>query len=233
MLKRLTSLIIICSTLSCAKSTINIDFEAPHYANSAVNIAFIQHGLDKAEALYGKARIAPQHIRISHNANQAYTYQHAEAGTFTLYLTRKQHEYAFHGQLAHEIAHLLNAHLFDAYVEGLNMVFAELLLKEHNLDWRGWQQHFEQNGDPFYAATYFMMKDVSQAAGKDAMKTFLSFARYENNPSSRMYIDINAWLSSLSPQKQQAIKAIIRHHADAVYESMHSTVQKNHFEQPL
>ena len=122
----------------------------------------------------------------------------AQKGFFTIFLSRRKDEYAFYGQLAHEIPHLLNARLYDAYAEGLNTVFAEKMLKQNDMDWSGWEEYYRKHNDPFYAATYLMMKDVAVVAGADSIRTLLQHAKVEPIDPQRMYIDIDAWISTLA-----------------------------------
>lgn len=139
-----------------------------------------------------------------------------EQGVFAIYLSRKPDEYSYPGQLAHEVGHLLNARLFDCYVEGLNTVFAEKFLKKKGLDWSGWDKHFRNGGDPIHAVTYFMMKDVAEAAAEQHVKTVLAHARWTDKERTRMHIDIDAWLATLPETRRDKVREAIRRHAPEV-----------------
>src|SRR3954454_21552388 len=125
--------------------------------------AFVQEGLSYAIELYGEPRIAVRKVilRYKPQGSPFTNLTDARKGLFTIYLTHKPAEYAFYGQLAHEIGHLLNAQLYDMYVEGLNTAFSEKLLERTDKDWSGWAQYYKENKEPFYSATYFMMKEIS------------------------------------------------------------------------
>ena len=194
---------------------------------------FLKDGLAFAERLYGLPRINVKSVTLKNTNEQAYTsITNKEAGLFTIYLSRKPEEYSFYGQLAHEIAHLLNAEVYDVYVEGLNGVFAEKLLKKYGKDWSGWEQFYRKGGDPFYASTYFMMKEVETTAGSNSIKSLLGYAKPLKNNSKRMYIDIDSWLNSLSREKSIQIKRIIMKHAPTIRESMASVNQIYNFNIP-
>lgn len=136
----------------------------------------------------------------------------ASEGVFAIYLSRAPEEYAFYGQLAHEVAHLLNARLYDCYVEGLNTVFAERFLKTRHSDWTGWDEYLRNGSDRFYGSTYLMMRELVDAIGEGALKHFLSFARWTDKKKTRMHIDIDAWLSSIPiALRDRAQKVILRH----------------------
>lgn len=140
----------------------------------------------------------------------------AEKGEFAIYLSRRPAEYAFAGQLAHEVAHLLNPWLRDDYVEGLNTLFAEGFLKKQGRDWSGWERHFRDGGDPFHGATYLMMKDVSAAAGAEHLKTVLRYATRAESAQPWMHIDMPGWIASLPLHRRGAVRAAMRAHADRI-----------------
>jgi len=194
---------------------------------------FIGQGLAYATALYGEPRIPVNQVYLRYKLPQAFTnLTDAQNGIFTIVLSRKPEEYAFYGLLAHEIAHLLNAQLYDVYVEGLNTVFAEKMLKRNGKDWSGWEAYYQKNEDPFYAATYLMMKEVSAVAGDSAMHALLAYAKYERKDPQRMYIDINEWINSLPVAKRDSIKKVILKHAPDVKRSMGSATQISDFMLP-
>lgn len=190
--------------------------------NSQAN-RFLESGLKYAVALLGKPKIPVRqiHLRLStplpgyshlRSGFQLCEMNDENQGIFTIYLSRKTGEYAFWGQLAHEIAHLLNARLFDAYVEGLNTCFAEKLVKREGREWSGWNQYLRDGGDPVYGATYFMMRELEQSIGDQYMKNFLSHAVWNDTGRKRMHIDIDSWLDSLPGNlRKRAIEIILGH----------------------
>ncbi|MFC1624179.1 hypothetical protein ACFL28_02510 [Candidatus Omnitrophota bacterium] len=150
-----------------------------------------------------------------------------DKGIFTIYLSRTPREQAFYGQLSHEIGHLLNTKLFDCYTEGLNSVFAEELLRKEGKDWSVWIDHYKANGDPFYAATYFMMKDIYKVARFKDIKSFLKYAVSDGDKTTRMHIDIDKWLDSIPDEKSNRIRRIIKRHAPAVHRELRG--DKRHY----
>lgn len=207
-----------------------------HTAKAADTIAgaaaysFQKEGLHLATTLYGPPSVKVREVFIKYTTGTPYTTINNEIdGVFTIYMTRKPHEYAFWGQLAHEIAHLLNVRLYDVYVEGLNGVFAEKLLKRQGKDWSGWERHYRQGGDSFYASTYYMMRDVENIAGQNSIRSLLSFARPVSQGSHRMYIDINGWLKTMPVAQKEKIVDIILHHAPSIRIAMENVEQKSAF----
>ncbi len=195
--------------------------------------AFVRQGLAYAIALYGEPWMPVNRVLVKYKPSQAFTQvTDAPNGIFTIFLSRRKDEYAFHGQLAHEIAHLLNAQVFDAYAEGLNTVFAEQMLKRAGKDWRSWEAHYRKHGDPFYAATYFMMKEVSSHAGADSMRMLLAHATPEPAAPERMYIDIDGWIGSLPSVKRDTVTNIILKHAAQVKQAMDTVTQVYSFRLP-
>ncbi len=205
--------------------------------NDSAAESFVERGLFFAEKLYGKPMIAVKRVKIrlstpiDGDANLRQKFQLCEMtdpanGLFTIYLSREPWEYAFYGQLAHEIAHLLNARLFDCYVEGLNTVFAEKLLKKEGKDWSGWLKHYQSGADPLYAQCYFMMKEICAVAGGDNMKKFLEYSVYSDQKREKMRVDIDAWLNSLPLSKRKRIKKIVFSYAP----SIQGAIASNSFE---
>ena len=193
----------------------------PSLASSDI-FSFVEEGFNYAVELYGEPRIPVNKVNLQLYSRPLTAIDNPDSGEFTIYLSRRPSEYAFRGQLSHEIAHLLNGQLFDCYVEGLNMVFAEQMLESKGLDWSGWESYFRQGSEPFYGSTYFMMKEVAETAGKANMQSFLSFAVYNDETQKWMHIDIDRWLSSMSETARNEVKKIINKHQDAVREAVKS-----------
>lgn len=193
----------------------------PSLENQEIS-SFVKEGFNYAVELYGEPRISVNQINLQLNSRALTALNNPETGDFTIYLNRRPSEYAFYGQLSHEIGHLLNAQLFDCYVEGTNMVFAEKMLTKKGLDWSGWESYFRQGSEPFYGSTYFMMKDVAEIAGKANMQRFLSFAIYNDDTKQWMHVDINKWLSSMSDYVRTEVKNVINENMPAVREAVQS-----------
>jgi hypothetical protein len=134
-------------------------------------------------------------------------------GAFALYIASKPGSDQFYLELAHETAHLLNADLFDWYVEGANNVFAERMAAKTGRSWEPWQKLFHRGRkkEP-YALAYAMMKEVMTAAGAEGMKTLLSCAEPRTDgPHQR--INISAWLATLPLQDAGRVDAAISRYA--------------------
>jgi hypothetical protein len=188
---------------------------------------FVEDGLALAVELLGKPHVAVKkvHLRLSRpldprsdlkRAFQMCELLDSRAGVFCIYLGREPGDYAFHGQLAHEIGHLLNARLLDAYAEGLASVFAEKLLAKLKLDWTGWRRHYESGAEPFYGTTYFMMRDVWDAAGDRHIRTLLGHAVFVDKEKTRMRLNVEAWLKTLPDDVRKKVRAVILDHAPKV-----------------
>ncbi|MCL2923862.1 MAG: hypothetical protein MGF17_04330 [Trichodesmium sp. MAG_R04] len=171
--------------------------------------AFIRSGFNYSQQLYGKPRIPVEKVNLKFNTTPLTSLDDESQGEFTIYLSRKPSEYAFHGQLAHEIFHLLNSQLLDCYAEGLATFFAEKMLTRNNLNWSQWKQYFQQGSEPFYGLSYLMMKEVSQIAGQTNMSHLLDFVVYNNYSKRWMHIDISKWLSSMSDSVKIEVEKVI------------------------
>ncbi|NET43258.1 hypothetical protein [Okeania sp. SIO2B3] len=177
--------------------------------NNASIYSFIKSGLNYSKQLYGEPRIAVKKVNLRLHTTPLASLDNANQGEFTIYLSHKPSEYAFRGQLGHEIFHLLNAKLLDCYAEGMATVFAEKVLTRDNLDWSGWEAYFQQGYEPFYGLTYFMMKEVSETAGSANMSRLLDFAVNNKANKKWMYIDIDGWLSSMSDYVKIEVEKVI------------------------
>ncbi|WP_202220547.1 hypothetical protein [Okeania sp. KiyG1] len=178
--------------------------------------SFIKSGFNYSQQLYGEPRIAVKQINLRLHTTPLASLDNANKGEFTIYLSRKPSEYAFHGQLGHEIFHLLNAQLLDCYAEGMATVFAEKMLTRNDLDWSGWETYFQQGSEPFYGLTYFMMKEVSETAGSANMSRLLDFAVDNKANKKWMYIDIDGWLSSMSDLVKIEVEKVINKYISQV-----------------
>jgi len=156
----------------------------------------------------------------------------ADKGEFAIYLSRRPGEIAFAGQLAHEVAHLLNPRLRDCYVEGVNTLFAERFLRKRNLDWTRWERHFRAGGDAFHGAAYWLMKDVADAAGAESLQTLLSFATPTEAVSGRMHIDIHGWIDTLAGTRRAAVRDAIWIHVERVRAAGDRVKSECHFLAP-
>jgi hypothetical protein len=183
-------------------------------------LEFAWKGFQYAQALLGAPRISvvTVHLRLSVPVNaESHLKKHfqltettdADEGIFTIYVSREPGAYAFAGQLAHEICHLLNGNLHDAYAEGICTVFAEKYLVAQGYDWRGWRRYFDEGNAPFYGATYYMIREIWNLVGNHQIGRLLTCARYDPDGSGKMYLDVIDWLRPLPEQTQRQILRII------------------------
>ncbi len=188
---------------------------------------FVTKGFFYATALYGNPTSSVNEVTVVLRPDPSPETVEVQTGVFTIYIPicrdprTGPDDYWFHALLAHEIAHLLNAHLFDCYVEGLNGIFAEELLTRTSVGSERYRQYLEgqrcvDTSEAFYAVTYFLMKDLSREAGEEHMRNFLGCATWTDSGETRMHIDIDQWLDSLPRDKKVAVKAKIREHAPSV-----------------
>jgi hypothetical protein len=199
----------------CVRSQI-LPNAAPYSQFTAIENAeanqFVSDGLKYAQQLYGASAIPVKKVTLRYKKNDAFTaITDAKRGNFTIILSHKPDEFSFHGLLAHEIGHLLNARLIDCYAEGLSTLFSEKMLKKSGKNWAAWETYYKEGKEPFYGATYFMMKDISSTVGAANMQTFLSYAK-KNETGNNMHIDINSWIKSLPASMKTRVKQIISNH---------------------
>ncbi|MCI0652007.1 MAG: hypothetical protein L0Z55_08990 [Planctomycetes bacterium] len=144
----------------------------------------------------------------------------AAAGEFCIYVSKEAGHISFHGELAHEVFHLLNAKFYDSYIEGLATCFAERWITKKKLDWPAWEKHFLDGNGPLHGTTYFMMKEVAAKVGDEHLRTILGFGKYFDATETRMWLDIDAWLGTLPADTKSAVRGIIYKHAPAVTRAM-------------
>ena len=136
-------------------------------------------------------------------------------GEYTLFLDHKPGAYAFPGSVAHETFHLLNAHLIDAYMEGMCDCFSEDFCQANRFDWSRWPPYLEKQS-PAYAHTYQMMKAIRQVVGDNCFAGILAFAVATPGTRDDQHIDINAWLQTIPLDKRSRVVQIIQSHASAI-----------------
>jgi len=140
----------------------------------------------------------------------------SEKGVFAIYLSARPGDAAFAGQVAHEGFHLFNARLRDVYVEGLNGVLAEELLRERGLDWGIWEKHFRDGREPLYGGSFFLVRELVREVGAEGMMALLRFAVDSPADPAWMEIDIDRWLASLGPSLAARARAVIARRYDGL-----------------
>ena len=204
---------------------------------------FVQDGIKLLTELYGQPVVPIKKVRLCYSLpldTESELRKHfqlcemvdEEAGEFAIYLSHQPDAYSFHGQLGHEIAHLLNANMYDAYIEGLNTLFAEKLLTQENLDWSGWANYFQQGNDAFYAHTYHMMREIDEFLIDGELSNFLDFAEPISEESTEQKINIEAWLDTLSQEKRDVVKFIIFNYAARIEIARRKSHSVYHFAIP-
>ncbi|MES9905425.1 MAG: hypothetical protein ABW168_22455 [Sedimenticola sp.] len=206
--------------------------------------AFVEHGIAFSTTLFGQPEITASEVdlRISQptDANSKLpkgftgtSLRNGEQGAFTIFLSRKPGSIAFHGQLAHEIAHLHNPHLYDVYVEGLNTLFATKLLASEGLDWSRWEKHFKRGGDPFYGESYQLMVELETIVGERKLGSLLQHAVNSNRSGSRMHIDIDSWLDTLENEQRENATSAIHARAEPMEQARKASRPYYAFHQPI
>lgn len=188
---------------------------------------FLKKGIAYAYEFFGPSYIEVNHIflRFSYplqkhtgirSGFQLFEITDSTKGIYTIYLSRKPSDYAFWGQLAHEIAHCVNPKLHDAYAEGLNTLFAEKLLIREGKDWDGWFTYFKKGGEPLYGSTYFLAKEIDGIVGEENVSKLMNYIEYSDNSGRHMRINIRQWLDSLPLDIKKSVSGIIKSYAPEV-----------------
>lgn len=198
-------------------------FEKYQKIDDRYALTFMNHGFDYAKGLFGAPRrkVAKIYLRLSIPLNPKSgfksNFQLTEStdpkeGIYTIYVSSRPGEYAFFGQLAHEVCHLLNPNLYDAYGEGICTAFAEKYILLQGKDWRGWLENFRQGNGGFYGATYFMMREIWGIVGDAHIKELLTNTRTSSQYPSKMYLDLNHWLATLPEDGKKRVLRVISHY---------------------
>lgn len=137
-----------------------------------------------------------------------------EAGEFVLYVISSLGDEVFYLELGHEVCHLLNARLYDWYVEGLCNVFARRMAMKTGVDWGVWERRFAaRSGYDPYAISYHMMSEVCEVVGDDVYGIFDSAVGSNGGNGSgvggKMHLEIDRWLNGLGVEKRGAVVGII------------------------
>lgn len=142
----------------------------------------------------------------------------ADHGVYTIYLSQipSQSPLAFYGQLGHEIGHLFDARIHDAYFEGMCTLMSEKYLRSKGVDWENWLNYFQAGHEPFYGQTYFMMKKIVEVVGEKALANFHHYVLEDPRNPDKLHININGWISTLPENHQAAVKEIIYDYAPVI-----------------
>jgi hypothetical protein len=206
-------------------------------------VAFLQKGLEYAQELLGSSKIPVEkiHLRLSIPVSPGMDLRRnfqltettdAEKGIFTIYVSCRPGDAAFFGQLAHEIVHLLNGSLYDAYSEGICTAFAERFLLEQGYDWNRWMAFFDKGGEPFYGTTYHMMKEIWHLVGDRQIGELLTCTRQFSDGSGKMYLDVTNWLATLSEEMQHNVREVIQRYKALIEHGIEISGKQVTFETP-
>ncbi|EPR1052849.1 hypothetical protein ACU0G3_004446, partial [Vibrio parahaemolyticus] len=137
---------------------------------------------------------------------------------FAIYLTLGANSKMFLGQLAHEVAHLKNAHASDLYIEGINTNFARKLHSHlgREDEWLEWEDHFSAGKDPLYADTYFLIKELEEEISHDFVsKAFNHLTLTKGKDEKSIYvISLKQWLNEIEGEERaNAVKIFEKHQA--------------------
>ncbi len=184
---------------------------------------FARTALLKAQERFGKPAIPVNTLLIFHRPgpNCQTIMMDEDKGIFCIFIANKRDDDHFFGNLGHEVLHLLNAKLFDPYIEGLCSVFGEQAIDDTNPIGARHRAAFRTlvGRTPFYAETYQMIKDIEQREYKDNVSTLFNYATKE--PSLEwLHVDVDRWLESASVDDRKAIVPIIDKFAVSIDKSM-------------
>lgn len=187
---------------------------------------FATKTLIEAEKIFGKPAIPVKQLLIFQRpGTRCQTIvMDEDKGIFCVFISCKPDSQQFQGNLGHELMHLLNAKLFDPYVEGLCSLYGERAITgddpKSNSDRTAFKKLVLET--PFYSETYLMLKEIEDNVDADHFKKFLDYAVYDRG-HHWMHIDIDKWLSSLSQEERDQSMRIIQKYSDGI----ERTMQKN------
>ncbi len=148
--------------------------------------------------------LAFPHVRMSNE----------EGDRVIIFLTMVSNEPNFHGQLAHELFHLVDPRIKDVYMEGLATLFAEKLITKSRENWERWRIWYQDGNAPFYGQTYFMMKNIENVVGWATLKKLPNCKQAYDSYSKEL--DINRWLADLNSHQREEVRKIILRYADGI-----------------
>jgi hypothetical protein len=148
-----------------------------------------------------------------------------ELGEYTIYISSdEENEGAFYGQFAHEIAHLLNPRLYDAYVVGYFTLFAQKMCNKYGKQWDdAWLPYFTElmqsiSANAFYAQTYFLVEEIDKIVNDEERSHFLKSAIPDSEESYSMHIDPNLWLAKMRPEIRPLVLGVIQKYQQGIYD---------------
>lgn len=184
---------------------------------------FVRTTLLKAQKRFGKPVIPVKTLLIFHRPgpNCQTIMIDEEKGIFCIFIANRRDEDHFFGNLGHEVLHLLNAKLFDPYIEGLCSVFGEQAIDDTNPIGARRRIAFRTlvARTPFYQETYQMIKDIEQREAEDNVANLFNYAVKE--PAIEwLHVDVNRWLEAVSVDDRKTIVPIIDKFAEPIEKTM-------------
>ncbi|MBX9668898.1 MAG: tetratricopeptide repeat protein [Candidatus Obscuribacterales bacterium] len=184
---------------------------------------FARTTLLKAQERFGKPVIPVNTLLIFHRPgpNCQTIMMDEEKGIFCIFIANQRDDDHFFGNLGHEVLHLLNAKLFDPYIEGLCSVFGEQAIDDTNPIGARHRAAFRTlvARTPFYAETYQMIKDIEQRENRDNVSTLFNYATKEPTVEW-LHVDVDRWLNSVSVEDRKTIAPIIDKFAVSIDKTM-------------
>ncbi|MFH1049295.1 MAG: hypothetical protein V1779_00030 [bacterium] len=213
---------------------LNIEIEQNVINESGLDKKYIENLvndiLGMAINYFGKPKIEVLNLKLIGVVNMPPYCQliDSNSGKFTINLSYFKNE-TFIPILAHEIAHLLNAEIFDAYVEGLNNVLAEIITKVYDNNSKDFDFPEANKREQFYKYSFLMMKEIVEEIGINVFNNFLSYAVETNGNSKINHIHINNWLNNLDKSKVESFKKIVKKYQFDIFCSMYDSSLSNYW----
>jgi hypothetical protein len=187
--------------------------------NDATSQQFIQTALAEATKQFGAPVIPVKKVllRRSKKSSTAKGYRVAEDfsltecvdptnGIFAIYLAVDPSHPDYFPLLGHECTHLINANIFDWYMEGIATRFSEQICAKTGKPWSNWTKRFGKNKRDPYALSYRMMHELQTQFPAEYPRIVQHIGLGENG---HLRVDIDGWLCTLSAsQRTQALKII-------------------------
>ena len=202
--------------------------------NDTESEQFVKNALAEATKQFGAPAIPVKQVllRRSKKSSTAEGYRVAEDfsltecvdatnGVFAIYLAVDPTHPDYFPLLGHECTHLINADIFDWYMEGIATRFSEQICAEAGKPWGDWAKRFGKTRRDPYALSYRMMHELQTQFPREYPALIQHVAPGANG---HLRIDIDAWLRTLSTsQRTQALTIIapytkvLTHHTGAGY----------------
>lgn len=196
--------------------------EAYKPLNDTQGEQFLFQCLEKAKEEFGEPVIPVNNVilRRSQKTDAASRYRLAENfsqtqcidstnGIFVVYIGVDPDHQNYYPLLAHESAHLIDAHIMDWYVEGVATLFSREMCSELEKSWGTWERHFRRSRRDPYALSYRMLRDLKELC-PEAYPEIVRHVMPNPRNADWKCIDIDSWLETLDAERRAAALEIIR-----------------------